>query len=573
MFKRSFISLLLLVTFSNFLSAQLPKLKFQSNESLSFEKMIAEYEKADAASPYMALTIAGYSDAGNPIHLFIIDKQQQFKPNPQLKKAVWFILNGIHPGESEGIDASVAFVNALIQNPQLIPDSVSIIIVPSYNVDGMRNRKHYTRANQNGPDEKGFRASANNLDLNRDFIKADSKNTQVFYQIFQNWQPHIFLDTHTSNGADYQYTITLISTQEQKLGGPAADFLYKKMNPFLFQNMKKKGLEMSPYVNVFSQSPDAQGFEVFVEGPKFSTGYTSLFACLGFVAETHMLKAFPDRVNATYELLGSFLQFIKQNKQELVRTKSAQQQWMKDQRIYNSNFKVDRNSHKNIAFKGFEMELKPSKIGNYERDFYNRNKPYIKTIPYYDSCKASWQGTVPSYFLIPAAWQKAIDLLNANHIEMMPLVSDSVISVRTNYIDKIQYASRPYEGHFVHSGIETKVQKMAVKFYKGDLIIPSQQNGIWYLMETLSAQTSDGFMAWNFFDPILNEKEGFSDYAFEEDAIEFLANDSLLQQKFENWKTQYPEKAKSKFEVLGYIYKNSPYFEKEYLRFPVYTIE
>ncbi|OYU94878.1 MAG: hypothetical protein CFE21_14445 [Bacteroidetes bacterium B1(2017)] len=572
-YKLNFGLFLLLFSFTSW--AQLPKLTFNSNQSLSYSQLLQAYQRIDSLSEFMKLTTIGYSDAGTPLNLLIVNKSKNFSPSVQTenRNAIWLLMNGIHPGESEGIDASVFYLEALAKNPKLIPDSITILVIPCYNIDGMRNRKKYTRANQNGPEEKGFRASACNYDLNRDFLKADSKNTFAFYNIFSQWKPDVFLDTHTSNGADYQYTMTLISTQKDKLGGPIADLQHGIMTPWLYANMKKKGYEMSPYVNVFGQSPDQDGFEVFIESPKFSTGYTSLFGTLGFVAETHMLKPYPNRVKATYALLESFQVYISHNKGLLVRTKTLQEQWMQAQTVYPSNYKVSRESHKDLDFKGFELEKKPSTLGGYERNFYNTKKPFQKTIPYYDSCVATVQLKIPSYFILPQSWAKAAERLKANGINYISLANDTLIRVNANYIKQIKHSNNPYEGHFVHSGMACETRRMEIQFYAGDLLIPTHQKGIRYLMEVLSPQTADGFMAWNFFDPILNEKEGFSDYAFEEDAKYFLETDTVLAQKFEDWKTQNPEKLMSKYEVLGFIYKNSPYYEKEHLRFPVYTLD
>jgi hypothetical protein len=180
---------------------------------------------------------------------------------------------------------------------------------------------------------------------------------------------------------------------------------------------------------------------------------------------------------------------------------------------------------------------------------------------------------IPTYFVLPQAWTKAKERLKANNIQVYEITKDTSIFVTTKYISSIKNSQNPYEGHFVHSGIESTSKQMPVTFYTGDWIIPTKQNGTRYILEVLNPETWDGFMAWNFFDPILNEKEGFSDYAFEEDAALLLANNPELRKNFEAWKTQNPEKAKSKFEVLGYLYKNSPYYEKEHLRYPVYSID
>jgi hypothetical protein len=573
---RKFASLLLLLLFkSTFSFAQLPKLKFNSNQSPTYEEMVRSYQQIDSMSEFMQLQKIGLSDQGNLLHVLVVNKKKRFEPNAigEQRNAVWLIMNGIHPGESEGIDASILYLQALASNPKLIPDSVTILIIPTYNVDGMKNRKTYTRANQNGPIEKGFRASAGNYDLNRDFIKADSKNTFIFYELFQKWQPDVFLDTHTSNGADYQYTMTLISTQKQKLGGPASDFLYNEMNPFLFKDMKKKGWEMSPYVNVFGKSPDPDGFEVFVEGPKFSTGYAALFGTLGFVAETHMLKPYPERVKATYSLFETFQKFCVQERSNLVQTKTAQQKWIIGLANCETNFQVSRESHKDLVFKGYELEEIPSKLGNYQRHYYNKKRPFEKTIPYYDSCFAGLSVRIPKYFIVPKENVKVIERLKANSIIYIRSALPEKMEVTASYITEIQYGKAPYEGHFVANSVRTKTKKIEIELREGDWMIPSNQAGLRYLMEALTPEAKDGFTYWNFFDAFFNEKEGFSDYAFEDDAQQFLDQDPKLKQDFERWKLTNPEKAGDKYEILGFIYHHSPYYEQEHKRIPIFTVE
>jgi hypothetical protein len=552
-----------------------PKASFNANQTPNYDELNSIYAQLDSLSPFMKLQEIGKSDAGRSIKLLIVNKQQDFEPNQPNKpqKTTWLVMNGIHPGETEGIDASIVFLQAMAKNPQLIPDNLTLLIIPAYNIDGLGNRKTFTRANQNGPEQKGFRASANNYDLNRDFLKADSKTTFAFYQIFHTWNPHVFLDTHTSNGADYQYTMTLISTQKDKLGGPSADFLTQKMNPFLYRQMKEKSFEMVPYVTVFGTSPDPNGYEAFVEGPKFSTGFAALFGCLGFVAETHMLKPYPNRVHATYALLQTFLQFCAENGQDLVRTKAKQLEWMRQQKVYHSNYTVQKTTHKDLAFKGYELEKPNSKLGDYQRHYYNRNKPFLKTIPYYDSCAPNLNLAIPKYFIVPQCWQKTIERLAANKIEHAVVTAPYTFEGNAKYIKDIKYANAPYEGHFTHRDIACETKMVKVEIQAGDWIVPTQQDAIWYIMETLSPETWDGFFTWNFFDPILNEKEGFSDYAFEDEAFQMLEQDPILKQKFEVWKKENPDKIGSKYEVLGFLYKNSPYAEAEYKRFPIYFVE
>ncbi|WP_448636667.1 M14 family zinc carboxypeptidase [Pedobacter panaciterrae] len=216
------------------------------------------YEQLDKTYEQAKLFTYGNTDFGKPLHLLVLSKDKIFDPIAIRKsnKRILLINNGIHPGEPEGIDASMMLARDLLKG-DLLPKDVVICIIPVYNIDGSFNRTGTSRANQNGPVAYGFRGNSKNYDLNRDFIKTDSKNSHSFQEIFNIWQPEIFVDTHTSNGADYQYVMTLIPTHKDKLNPILSGYMTKTMLPSLYEGMKKAGYEMIPYVNSVEETPDA----------------------------------------------------------------------------------------------------------------------------------------------------------------------------------------------------------------------------------------------------------------------------------------------------------------------------
>ncbi|MBP8212321.1 MAG: hypothetical protein KAX53_01145, partial [Saprospiraceae bacterium] len=222
-----------------------------TNQTATYEEIRTFYNHLNKMNEMVQVSDFGMTDSGHPLQAVVIDKDANFSPEQIRKagKAIVWINNGIHPGEPDGIDATMLFVRELMtKNPNWL-DNVSLVIIPVYNIDGCINRASHSRANQNGPEAFGFRANAKNLDLNRDFIKCDSKNAETFNRLFNEWSPDIMIDTHTSNGADYQYTMTLIATQKDKLHPLLGDFLSQKMLPVLYDDMKADGWEMIPYVN------------------------------------------------------------------------------------------------------------------------------------------------------------------------------------------------------------------------------------------------------------------------------------------------------------------------------------
>ncbi|MDH3381574.1 MAG: M14 family zinc carboxypeptidase, partial [Flavobacteriaceae bacterium] len=225
-------------------------------ETATYFETIEYYQNLAQLYPEIAIKEMGKTDSGYPLHLIIFntDKVFDFKKIQKSGKSTLLINNGIHPGEPDGIDASIMFLRDLVQNQQLknLYKNTVIFIIPIYNIGGALNRNSTTRANQNGPKEYGFRGNARNFDLNRDFIKSDTKNMFAFAEIFHQINPDIFIDTHVSNGADYQYTLTHLFTQHNKLGEPLGSFLHEKMMPDILDDLNKKHIPATPYVNVFN---------------------------------------------------------------------------------------------------------------------------------------------------------------------------------------------------------------------------------------------------------------------------------------------------------------------------------
>ncbi|HEX8659282.1 MAG TPA: M14 family zinc carboxypeptidase, partial [Hymenobacter sp.] len=284
------------------------------NTTATYAECIAYYQKLAAAYPQqLHLAEAGPTDAGPPLHEAVLSADGDADPASTRRKnrRVLFIQNGIHPGEPEGIDASMMLTRDLLQQPKLrqLLANVTVVVVPVYNIDGALNRNSTSRVNQHGPAAYGFRGNARHLDLNRDYIKQESRNAQSFAALFQKWQPDVFVETHTSNGADYQYTMTLIATQHSKLAPALGAYLQGQLLPALYQGMAQKKWPMTPYVDFAGQTPES-GLQAFLETPRYSTGYAALFHTIGFMPETHMLKAYAPRVHASYDFLLTMLETV-----------------------------------------------------------------------------------------------------------------------------------------------------------------------------------------------------------------------------------------------------------------------
>src|SRR5690606_26307638 len=348
-------------------------------ETIDFWKNLAEN------SEKIQITEKGLTDSGFPLHLVLISNSGEFdlKKIQSENKSILLINNGIHPGEPDGIDASMLLARDIAVGKLKLPDNLILAIIPVYNIGGMLNRSQDFRVDQNGPNEFGSRGNAQNLDLNRDYIKCDSKNARSFTQIFHELNPDVFVDNHVSNGADYQHVMTLLTSQHSKLGGEMGEYINRVFEPAMYKSMQKKGYDLIPYVNVWGKTPD-NGWNEYVDSPRYSSGFGTLWSSFCFVPETHMLKPYAQRVDATYELMVSFIEFTSANSKEI---KSLRNQTIAkeiSQKEFTIGWKHNPDKFQYYLFKGFEAGYKKSEVSGLDRLYYDRNKPYEKQIPIYN---------------------------------------------------------------------------------------------------------------------------------------------------------------------------------------------
>lgn len=544
------------------------------NQTYTYTELIEEYQKLDHENKTAKLIEVGKSDIGKPIHLFVLSKDQHFNPDESeaSRKTIVFINNGIHPGEACGINASLHLAKDLLDTSSPlndILDSVILVIVPIYNVGGMLNRGSYSRASQNGPEEHGFRGNAKNLDLNRDFIKCDSKNARAFTKVFRNWDPDIFIDTHTTNGSDHTYTLTLIASQKDKLNPVLSRYMSDVMLNELYVSMENRKKPMIPYVYTLDGDPK-NGIKAFMETPRYSSGYAALFDCFAFITEAHSYKTFDARVEHTQAFLEELLTFSYKNNRSIKVARKEAKQFTLDQKIFPLKWTLDSNKYDAVQFKGFPQKKRFSQLLKDSIMYYDKERAYEEEIPFYSSYRAEVEVQKPTLYIIPQAYTEVIDRLKWNKIELDTLEQDETINVEAYYIEAYDSPKQPYEGHFLHTNMKVRQQKESIRFYAGDIVVNTAQEGVRYIIETLEPQSVDGFFAWNFFEGILQQKEWFSNFSFEEKAAEIISSNDSLRMAFNQKREEEKAFRESAFQQLYFIYKASKYYEPTVNRFPIY---
>ena len=518
----------------------------------------------------------GVTDSGEPLQWVYINAIESPNTLPQVRKyPIVMINNGIHPGEPDGIDASMMLVQDLLEGTagHDFLKKGALVVIPVYNIGGAINRNRHSRTNQNGPEAYGFRGNARNYDLNRDFIKADTKNALAFSRGFHAFDPEVMIDTHVSNGADYQYVLTLLSTQKDKLGGQLGQYLHQTLEPALFKEMEELGEPITPYVNAWGGTPD-QGWPQFYDSPRYSSGYAALFQCLSFMTETHMLKPYTWRVQATHTFLHTMLVQVANDGKKILKLKQADRQYYaKGPDSLALHWQVDKGRFTPFNFKGYEAVKPNSAVSGLPLLQYDREQPFEKEVPFYNHYTPAIKVKVPKAYIIPQGWHEVLQRLRLNGVQMRQIEEDTVVDLVMYKIADFKTRQSPYEGHYLHYNVQVQATPRPMGFRTGDWYVPTNQAALRYIMETLEPQGPDAFFAWNFFDTILQQKEGFSSYVFEKEAAEMLAKDPDLKQALEAAKAANPDLAQSTYAQLSFIYQRSKHKETAHMRHPVYRVE
>lgn len=560
----------------------------QGNVTPTWHQAVEMCRVLAASDARVTLHEVGTSDVGRPIHALVVTEHLATKKFERdgveavkerlaqggAEKVRVLVNNAIHPGEPCGVNASLALVQSWLNLPQDNSHPLatsSWVFIPQYNVGGASRRNCCTRANQDGPEGYGFRGNAANLDLNRDFIKMDSRNAEAFVALFRAMDPDVFVDTHTSNGADYPYTMTLITTQEDKAGPVLGPFLRKQMTPALNRRMQARGWPMVPYVYSKGQTPD-KGIVGFLETPRYSTGYASLWGTLGFTTEAHMLKPFADRVQATLAFLEELASWLSTSATDVKAVRMAERARVAEAQALPVRWALSETQEDSIVFSGFEAQRVWSPVTGGTRLRYNRDSVWTRAIPFDNRYEAVAESSVPEQWVLPQAWRRVQARLALNGVVMTQVASDTVVLASVTTVESFRSAGKPYEGHHPLTVDSVSSTMLPVQLYAGDWLIPSDQEAKRYLVEVLDPMAHDAMLVWNFFDAALQRKEYYSGYVFEDTAEDMLDADPALRSRFEAAKSAHPGWAENPGLALRWLYEESPHNEGTVNRYPVFKL-
>ena len=546
------------------------------NETPHFAETMAYCNRLDAASDWVTVTSFGKSPQGRSLPLVIIDKQGFSSPE-QIRssgKIILLVQACIHSGECEGKDATLMLIRDMVINKKYnnFLDHVSIIFIPIFNVDGHERFGPYNRINQNGPKEMGWRATADNLNLNRDYLKADTPEMQAWLKMFNEWMPDFFIDTHSTDGADYQYVLTYLIEVYGNMDKKLTDWSKELFIPQMEKDMTGKNLLICPYVTFRNWTELKSGLIYRAGPPMLSQAYSALRNRPGLLIETHMLKPYKQRVNATYECIVSSLAILSSESEKLKKLISEADQFSSSSSFrsldFPLQFKTLENDSTMVPFLGMQYETIKSEVTG---DSYNRylEKPVTFNLPSFAVNQPSVKVKLPEAYIIPAEWETVIQRISLQGIRMIRLPAETRLSIQTYRFINPKWQVIPYEGRHPMSNIEYQEITEERVFPAGSVIVPMDQPSSRIIAHILEPKGLGSYLYWGFFDPIFEQKEYAEEYVIEPMITKMLAEDPALKKEFEGKKARDTIFAKNPAMITNWFFMKTPYYDKRKNIYPV----
>jgi len=536
-------------------------------------------KKLDNASPVLHFTTFGISPQGRELPMLIADRNGNFTPEAVRKSgnAVLLIEACIHPGESDGKDAGLMLMRDIViykKNLRLL-DHVTIIFIPIFNTDGHERFGPYNRINQNGPEEMGWRTTAQNLNLNRDFLKAEAPEMKAWLELYNAWLPEFFVDIHSTDGADFQYSMTYAletgGCMEKNLSGWTENTFEK----LIVGMMEESGYPVFPYVQFRSWHDPRSGLVNGVAPPMLSQGYTAIQNRPGLLIETHMLKPYKVRVSSTYTMLLHTLEILDKEYKTLQQLEAKADAYTSSPQFRGNllpvSFSVSYSDSTITEFKGFDYTIDTSELTGGLWFKYNNKKPAIWQLTTFSTNKPGKLVTLPEAYLVPPQYAFVIDGLKLHGVKMTTLKKGMTFLVKTTRFSNPRWQQKPTEGHHKLTYDLTDSVELCA-FPAGTMLVDMNQRTARVIAHLLEPASPDSYAAWGFFDACMEQKEYSESYVMETMAREMIQKDALLKTEFEKKKAADKEFASNPDAILNWFYSKTPYWDSNFNVYPIRRI-
>ncbi|HWR35784.1 MAG TPA: M14 family metallopeptidase [Clostridia bacterium] len=547
------------------------------------ETMTYVHRLAAAAPKQIKIETFGATGEGRDLVAIIVSKDGEFDPAKvhAANRPIVYIQNAIHAGEMDGKDASLALLREIVVTKKLanLIDRAVLVVIPIYNADGHERFGPYNRINQNGPEQMGWRTQARQLNLNRDYMKADAPETRAFLKLWNRYLPDFFVDDHVTDGADYQYDVTYFLDADAGSYQPVGEWIRKTFVPQLETGVNDSGHLIAPYMDFIGATPES-GISIGQSTTRFATGYINNQNRPSMLVEMHMMKDYKTRVLGNYETLRVVLELVNREADNLIRlNREADQATIaaKNSRTIFPLLMEPSGETQPFRYKGYKWETGLSEISGSMRTTYT-HEPVELDIPRQSSLKVTRAVTVPAAYVIPAQWTTVIDVLSAHGIAMRKLTASWTGVAEFYRCQTPQWAVQPFEGHHLATwprdkrnqrGEACEPVREKQTFPAGSVVVPTAQRAAKIAMHFLEPEAPDSAVAWGYFDSIFEQKEYGEAYVLEKLARDMMAKDPKLKAEFEKKVVSDHEFSANPYGRLNWFYKHSPWWDDRIGFYPV----
>lgn len=529
----------------------------------SYDDCIALYRKLEASSPHARLLKIGESAEGRPLYVFVVSKDRAFTPEAARRsgKPVVLLQNGIHPGENGGKDASVMLLRDVLVSKTHVRwlDHVILLSIPVFNADGHERISPYNRINENGPAEMGFRVTSRRLNLNRDYVKADTPEMRAWLGLYTSWLPDFLIDNHVTDGSDNQYDVTIATHTEQDIAAPVGAWVRTQYLPKLESEMGSLGHVMGWYF----EGATAEKLNVMTASPRYSTGYAAAQNRAALLVETHSLKSFKTRVWSHYDIMRVSIDAVAASARALREAGQRADAAMETQRPGTEVFLSGSPTGDGVPYtlRQLEAEDMPSAatgaaVRKYTSKPLNRETRLVRTLA------PKTTPAAPAGYVVPKSWPEIAGLLRLHGVRLEEIPAALNGQYPMQRFTEVRFAPQPFEGRFQVTGFQTRSTSEPGIIPAGSWWVPVNQRAGKVAMHLLEPEAPDSLLRWGFFASIFEQKEYFSDYIFAPIADEMLEKDPKLREELERQKLQGRAR-------LRWLFERSPYFERDKDLYPI----
>lgn len=533
-----------------------------------------------AAPRWVRFTAYGTSPEGRALPLLIISKHGDFTAAAARRagRPIVLIQSGIHAGEIDGKDASLALARDIVitKKHAALADHAIVLIIPIYNVDGHERFGAFNRINQQGPEEMGWRVTAQQLNLNRDYMKADAPETRALIALFNEWRPDLYIDNHVTDGADYQYELLFTAETQGYMGKEVADYNAQVLQPQIRAGLERAGHITEHYFDLRDTKDPSKGLDTYIFTPRFSNGYGALRNRPTILVETHMNKPYKTRVIATYDLLVETLRVVGGSAQQLMQAvRAADEATSRLGNSYDATRKVpllfdQTEKSRPFTFRGKEFRIELSEVSGDARVIYGDRPRDIETV-IYEEFQETAAVAPPLAYIIPPAWQAVIDRLRAHGVRLERLSEEVSAEFETYRFSNAKWQENPYEGRHPATFMTRAVVERRT-LPKGSVVVRLNDPLAKIVIHLLEPAAPDSLVQWGFFDGIFEQKEYAESYVLEKLAREMMETDPKLRAEFMERLRSDAAFRGSAAARLRFFYERSPYFDSFKNAYPVVRV-